>query len=206
MSLLKLLEYCIGRLLYALRGYDSLCLFKTRAFAQHTESSIPITSPDWGASGAILSKHYSKFGTGRFPALSWEKPTVSFKEYLILAEDPDAPLRKPNVHGIYLFIPPTITSITNDDLELVGEVDGVNSIKAGYRVGKNRRDIVYIPPRPPLGHGPHRYFFELVALSEKLDPSVMSKVPTKKEVEEAIVGKVAAWGVWEASFEHRWAD
>lgn len=140
MSLLKLLEYCIGCLLYRLRGYDHLCLFKTRAFAQHPKPSIPITSPDCGPSGALLNKHYSKFGVGRFPTLTWETPNLNIKEYLILTEDPDAPLRKPNVHGIYLFIPPTVTSITNDDLELVSEADDVGkSIKAGYRVGRVRK-------------------------------------------------------------------
>lgn len=204
MSFLKVLEYCIGRLLYRLRGYDQLCFFKSRAFAQHTKPSITITSTDCGRSGAKLSNEYSKFGSGRFPALTWESLGPTVKEYLILTEDPDAPLRKPNVHGIYLFIPPTVTSITNEDLELVNDVDGVKTIKTGYRVGKNRRDVVYIPPRPPLGHGAHRYFFEVVALSEGLDPRLISKMPTKQELEEAIVGKVAGWGLWEATYEQKW--
>ncbi len=80
----------------------------------------------------------------------------------------------------------------------------MKTIASGWRVGKNRRDIVYIAPRPPMGHGPHRYLFELVALEEKLDPAKMSKVPDKKEVEKAIEGKVVAWGVWEASYESTW--
>lgn len=204
MSFLKVLEYCIGRLLYRLRGYDNLCFFNSRAFAQHAKPSMTITSTDCGTSGARLSNEYSKFGAGRFPTLTWEPLGPNVKEYLILTEDPDAPLRKPNVHGIYLCIPPTVTSITNDDLKITGEVDGVKTIQAGYRVGKNRRDVVYIPPRPPLGHGPHRYFFEIVALNERLDSRLISKVPTKKELEEVIAGKVVGWGLWEATYEHKW--
>ncbi|KAF1849000.1 PEBP-like protein [Cucurbitaria berberidis CBS 394.84] len=204
MFLLKVLEYCIGRLLYRLRGYDELCFFRSRAFAQHAKPNITITSPDCGNSGAKLSNDFSKFGIGRFPSLQWERAGPDVKQYLILTEDPDAPLRKPNVHGIYLFIPPTVTSITNDDLKLVDDVDGVKTVQAGYRVGKNRRNAVYVLPRPPLGHGPHRYFFEVVALSECLDPGMISKVPTKDELEEAIVGKVVGWGLWEATYEQKW--
>lgn len=209
MFLLKLLEYCIGKLLYRRRGYDALAFFKSRAFSQHPKPSITITSPecddDASDTTAQLSHDHSMFGAGRFPQLQWESADASIEEYLLLTEDPDAPFGKPNVHGIYLLIPPHVTGFTNDDLQLVGEdEDGVKVIKAGYRVGKNRRDRVYIPARPVLGHGPHRYFFILVGLTKKLDSRMLSKVPTKEEVEEAIVGKVAGWGMWEATFEQQW--
>lgn len=124
-------------------------------------------------------------------------------------KDTDAPLRVPNVHGIYLFIPPSFISITNDDLELVNNIDGVQSIKAGYRIDKNRRSVVYVPPRPLFKAWTARVAWtacEVIALREKLDSAVLSKVLSKEEVEEAIMRKVAAWGVWEAGFEHKWAD
>jgi phosphatidylethanolamine-binding protein (PEBP) family uncharacterized protein len=204
MTILQTIEYCLGRLLYRLRGYDSQLLVKSPAFAQHSNPTIHITSPDCGETGATLKHTYSKFGGGRFPALEWEKAGPEIKEWLLLSEDPDAPLRKPNVHGIYCFIPSHMTSISDEDLEVVAESDGVKQIRAGYGVGKNRRDVVYIAPRPPLGHGPHRYLFQLVGLNQRLNRENMSKVPTKKEVENAIVGKVVAWGVWKATYEQTW--
>lgn len=205
-AILKLLEYIIGRLLYQRRAYDSQLFSVSPAFRSHLKPSIPITSPDCGPSGAIFSNHYSQFGDSRIPQLTWQASAIpsNVKELLLLCEDPDAPLGHPNVHGIYCFIPPHVTSFGPEDLKLVDKKDGMKTIASGWRVGKNRRDIVYIAPRPPMGHGPHRYLFELVALEEKLDPAKMSKVPDKKEVEKAIEGKVVAWGVWEASYESTW--
>lgn len=204
MWLLKVIEYCLGRLLYRRRAYDAQCLFNTKAFREHAKPSIPISSPDCGASGAKLSREYSKLGSGRIPTLTWPPPAPDVEEYLLLTEDPDAPLGHPNVHGIYCFIPPTTFSLYPSDLELLKEENGQQIIKSGWRVGKNRRNVVYIPPRPPLGHGPHRYYFELVALSEKLDPEKISKVPTKEEVVKAIDGKIVGWGLWEATYENEW--
>lgn len=205
-TLLKLLEYSLGRLLYRRRGYDEQLFYKSAAFLKHPNPTLSLSSPDCGETGAVLTTEYSKFGSGRIPQLTWSSDEVapSVKEFLILCEDPDAPMGHPNVHGIYCFIPPTVISFGPKDLDLIEEVDGVKKIASGYRVGKNRRNVVYIAPRPPLGHGPHRYLFELVALNEKLDPNQISKVPDKAEIEKAIVGKVAGWGLWEATYESTW--
>ena len=206
-AILKALEYLLGRLFYSRRAYDAGIFYKSAAFSSHPNPTIPLHSPDCGPSGAKLSHKYSKFGTGQIPELTWSSKDVppSCQEFLLLCEDPDAPMGEPNVHGIYTFIPPTTTSFGPRDLELVSKAgDGQLKIASGYRVGKNRRDIVYIAPRPPMGHGPHRYLFELVALSEKLDPSEISKVPDKAEIEKAIEGKVAGWGLWEATYGSTW--
>lgn len=122
-----------------------------------------------------------------------------------MCKDPDAPLGHSNVHSIYAFILAQVALFGPEDIELLGEVDGVSRIASGYRVGKNRRDVVYVAPRPPLGHGPHRYVFEFVAQREKLDPDAISAVPGEKEIEEAIAGKIVGWGLWEATYENVWS-
>ncbi|KAF1970227.1 PEBP-like protein [Bimuria novae-zelandiae CBS 107.79] len=203
MWLLRMIEYCLGRLLYHRRGYDADCFFNSVAFKKHPKPTIPLESPDCGSSCAHLRDEYSAFGAGRIPSFTWPKASPKVKEYLFLAEDPDSPLGHANVHALYLGIPPTSTSLLPEDLELVKEEDGVKVIKSGWRVGKNRKGWVYIPARPPRGHGPHRYYFELVALSEKLDLERMSKVPTKEEVAGAIDGKMVEWGRWDATYESR---
>ncbi|CAI6328903.1 unnamed protein product [Periconia digitata] len=204
MWLLRMLEYCLGRLLYRRRGYDADLLIKSAPFAKTRNPTIPLTSPDCGASGAKLSDEYSAFGAGRIPTLKWPAASPNTKEYLFLAEDPDAPLGHSNVHGIYTSIPRTATSISPADLEVVKvEEDGTKVVKSGWRVGKNRRNAVYIPARPPRGHGPHRYYFVLVALREKLGHGELSKVPTKEEIVGAIDGKVEEWGVWAATYESK---
>jgi len=199
--LLRIIEYLLGRLLYRRRGYDIDCFFNSKAFKNHNKPTIPIRSTDLSASGARLTDEYSAFGSGRIPSFTWPAAGPNVKEYLFLAEDPDAPLGHSNVHGIYCCIPPTTTSLSPSDLEVLKEEDGVKIIKSGWRVGKNRRNVVYIPSRPPRGHGPHRYFFQLIALSEKLDMQKVSKVPTKTELMEAIDGRVVEWGRWDATYE-----
>lgn len=203
MWLLRMLEYCLGRLLYRRRGYDADCFFNTLPFKRHPKPTIALESPDCGTSGTKLRDEYSAFGAGRIPSFTWPVAAANVKEYLFLAEDPDAPLGHSNVHGIYLGIPPTTTSLSPEDLEVVKEVDGVKIVKSGWTVGKNRRGWVYIPARPPRGHGPHRYFFELVALNEKLDLERLGKVPTKEGIVKEIEGKVVEWGRWDATYESK---
>ena len=207
-ALVQFLEYCLGRLLYRRRAYDNLLFHKSPGFHKQPTPTIPITSPDCGPTGAIFAHEYSKFGSSRFPQLSWASDTIppSTKEFLLVCEDPDAPFGgEPNVHGIYCFIPAHVTNFGPKDIALVEEVDGLKKIASGYRVGKNRRNAVYIAPRPPLGHGPHRYLFELVALSERLNPEVIGMVPDKMELEKAVQGKVVGWGLWQATYESAWA-
>ncbi|OAG01846.1 PEBP-like protein [Paraphaeosphaeria sporulosa] len=200
MWLLRLLEYCLGRLLYRRRGYDSDLFFNTIPFG-NLKPTLRLESPECGPAGARLTNDHSAFGAGRIPHFTWPAAPPSVKEYLFLAEDPDAPLGHANVHGIYLGIPPTTTSLGPVDLEVVRVENGVKVLKNGWTVGQNRRGWVYIPARPPRGHGPHRYFFVLVGLGEKLDLGRMDKVPTKGEVVREIEGKVVAWGVWEGTYE-----
>lgn len=68
------------------------------------------------------------------------------------------------------------------------------------------RGLVWIGPRAPMGHGVHRYFFQLVALGEGLDVKVgdAEEGATREEVARACEGKVVGWGVWVGTFESRW--
>ncbi|KAL4932976.1 transcription factor domain-containing protein [Aspergillus undulatus] len=67
----------------------------------------------------------------------------------------------------------------------------------------NRQDTVYVPPTPFFGDGPHRYFFELIALNDSIDTDRMSNPATVAEVRREITGKVAGWGEWVGVFEYR---
>ncbi|OKL62239.1 hypothetical protein UA08_02348 [Talaromyces atroroseus] len=202
----RYIEWTLGTLLYRRRGYDHDLFHKGQAFNNFPKPTFDVSSPDCGPAGAKLGLEYSQLGSGKVPQLTWPASGPEVKEYVIISEDPDAPLGHSNVHGIYCFVPATKTSFGPADLELSGEEqNGVKQLRSGYRWGKNRRNIVYIAPRPPLGHGPHRYFFEVVALSEPLGPEKLSAVPTKQEVSELIVGKVCGWGMWTATFEQEWS-
>jgi len=204
--ILRCLEWTLAKLLYRRRGYDRDLFYKGLAFEKFPNPTFEVTSPDCGPTGAKLAVDYSQWGSHRVPRLTWPAGGPEVSEYLIISEDPDAPMGHSNVHGIYCLVPSKTTSFGPQDLELVGEgKNGANQIQSGYRVGKNRRNTVYIAPRPPLGHGPHRYYFEIIALRQPLDPEKLSQVPTKEELLDLVIGNVCGWGVWIAKFEQSWS-
>lgn len=47
-------------------------------------------------------------------------------------------------------------------------------------------------------------FFEVIALKEPLDPSLLRANKTREQIADAIVGKVLAWGMWVGVAERKW--
>lgn len=80
------------------KGRDAKAFTKGPAFASHPEPTIQITSPDCGENGATLSPEYMFEGEGRFPELKWDS-VEGVKQWLLISEDPDAPLPTPICHG-----------------------------------------------------------------------------------------------------------
>lgn len=97
------------------------------------------------------------------------------------------------MHGAWYHIPPSVTSITPADLVIVKK--GENLLKGGFKYAKNLLGNVYIAPGPMRGHGPHRYFFFVVALKEGLDGKLSTRAK-KNELVKACEGKVLGWGEW----------
>jgi hypothetical protein len=212
-SLLPFFERIAGRLLYSVRGHDAKLFTKTGAFAAHPRPTIPMSSPDYGqapallASAALRAEHSHDGGNG-FPALAWTVPDELQREvdsWLVVVEDPDAPLPTPVVHGIYYGLGALKTTLDQRDLERLGQLDP--NAAAGFRYGRNRPKTVWAGPRPVLGHGPHRYFFQLVAVrgvdwdgeGVKAEAGAM----TREKLVAIIQGKVLGWGAWIGTFERR---
>lgn len=203
------IEYILGTLLRSQRGRDAKLFHKGLAFIHQPEKSLEVTSSDCGPSSSHMSNQYGKDGENQFPALSWQPPRsdaatrASAKDYLLILEDPDAPLPSPVVHGVYYAFPSSTLSIDASNFERVEE-DGINDLKGGFKFGQNRMITVYGGPRPVQGHGPHRYFYQVVALDERLalKPPTTEK-PTREELAKAVDGKVLAWGVWVGVFERK---
>lgn len=201
--MLRYIEYGIGSLLHSVKGHDDKLFTKTPAF-KDLPPTITIESPDVGPSNSHLQHIHSHFGEDRFPELSWSLPSTSpqVAEYILIIEDPDAPVPFVPCHALFHGIPASTTHLGPDDIKLV---EGTKvDLKGGFKLGKNVKGTVYGGPRPPLGHGPHRYFYQLVGLKEPLDKTNLSEKPTKTELAHAIVGKVAAWGQWVGVFETKW--
>jgi phosphatidylethanolamine-binding protein (PEBP) family uncharacterized protein len=79
-------------------------------------------------------------------------------------------------------------------------------LSGGFYYGANAGFGHYVGPRALLGHGPHRYVYQLVALKEKLDVSKMGGKVTKSAVEKALMGKVVGYGIWVGMWERAWAS
>ncbi|POS70153.1 hypothetical protein DHEL01_v211456 [Diaporthe helianthi] len=204
-----IVELSLSWLLSSAKGRDEKSFYRTPAFKGLQEPTIEITCTECGAGSlakpAQLKKEHSHDGGGKFPGLQWTTPssiTGQVKEWLLVVEDPDAPLPTPIVHGIFAGIGPSIMKIEHCQLEVADE--SRSALKGGFHYGVCRRPVVYLPPRPLMNHGPHRYFFEVVALSETLPKDLLESRPTREKIAKAIQGKVLAWGLWVGAYERKW--
>jgi len=200
MGLPPFIEGCLGSLLSSAKGRDAKLFTNSAPFSSFPEPTFVIESPDCGPSGSQLSPEYSQLGSERFPLLKWNPGPLAgeIKEYLIIVEDPDAPLPSPIVHGLYYGIDGRVTEFGGEGVVPNGDLKGGK----GFKVGKNRKGGVYLGPRPVLGHGVHRYMFDVVGLKEGLGG--LGECPTKEECVRAVEGKVVGWGRWMGTFERRW--
>lgn len=206
-------EQALAWVLSSRKGHDAGLIHKTGAFTNVPEPTIPLECPDIGPTGSHIPREYSFFDKALFPTLKWPSSTTDdkIKEYLLVVEDPDAPLAQPVVHGLYYSIPAERTSVTNDDFQKENNEEKTKNsteanhttLKGGFKYGQNRRGTVYIAPRGLLGHGPHRYFYQLIALREPLDVSKLSPMATKEEIVDQIDGKVVSWGLWMGIWERK---
>lgn len=225
MSILRYLEYYLARLLINSKGRDAKLLTRSPLFATIPQT-ITVTSPELGPSPAHMTTEHSALGTSRFPELEWSMSSsvsdpasakanaqAQVKEYILICEDPDAPLPIVPNHGMFYAIPPTKTRVGPQDFkplspsqsEAQGQQQaGAKFLAGGFRLGKNLRGSVYGGPRPPVGHGEHRYFYQVVALAEKLDTSRMKPVATRDELLREMEGKIVAWGEWIGIYENKW--
>ncbi|KAI1429271.1 PEBP-like protein [Xylaria sp. FL1777] len=199
------LEVTLSWLFANAKGRDAKSFFTRPALASFKEQSVTVTSRDCGASGSKLTVDYTQDGSGKFPALEWSaSPGIAdqVKEWLLVSEDPDAPLPTPIIHGIYTAIPASKTSVEADDFTVVDQAKAL--MKGGFHYGRSRNGMPYIAPRPLMNHGPHRYFFMVIALDEKLKPELLTAATTREQIAVAIEGRVLGWGMWTCTAERRW--
>lgn len=106
MGMLDLVEVGLSWVFQNARGRDEKSFYRSPAFSEFSQPTIDISSPDLGpgslAAPAQLKKEHCADGAGTFPSLEWENPPNlegQVKEWLLVNEDPDAPLPTPIAHG-----------------------------------------------------------------------------------------------------------
>lgn len=117
------------------------------------------------------------------PALQWSGAPPNTQSFALIADDPDAPAGT-WVHWVAYDLPPTVQQFAEG-------VPKQEQLPGGGLQGRNDfRKIGYGGPCPPPGK-PHRYFFKLYALDQKLG---LRAGATKADVESAMSGHILAQG------------
>lgn len=143
---------------------------------------LRIESQDFREGGDI-PREFTCEGGDLSPHLKWDSPPPETKSFILIAEDPDAPMGT-FVHWVVYDLP-------GNQRELARGTGGNDALKDGMKAGLNDfGQTGYGGPCPPKGHGPHRYNFILRALDI---PTLKLPAGAKKgEIERAVKGHVLA--------------
>ncbi|MEZ0092302.1 YbhB/YbcL family Raf kinase inhibitor-like protein [Streptacidiphilus sp. EB129] len=143
-------------------------LTNRRAGETHTAWNLPnlhgpelltLTSRDFGDGGTMPLAHCAKHvgGDDLSPHLAWTPPPSGTAQLLLVVEDIDVPMTKPAVHCLAL-VDPASGHLAPGALNARRPAPGVQVLRS--TIGRG-----YHGPAPIKGHGPHRYTFQVFALS-----------------------------------------
>ncbi|MFW6260897.1 MAG: YbhB/YbcL family Raf kinase inhibitor-like protein [Spirochaetota bacterium] len=151
-------------------------------------STMTVTSEAFDALGKIPRRHTGE-GEDVSPALSWTGAPDGTKSFAVICHDPDAPLVQPGsygfVHWVLYDLPGSTTRLDE------GTTEGTNGATDS---GKN----AYGGPMPPEGHGPHHYYFWVLALDT--EPGLEAGLTLWRffeRVEPHVIGMNRLVGVYE---------
>jgi Raf kinase inhibitor-like YbhB/YbcL family protein len=131
--------------------------------------------------GGEIPRQFTCDGADASPALSWSAPPAATQSFVLIMEDPDAPVGT-FVHWVVYNLPSSIR-------QLPDRVPGKGEMRSGGLQGVNDFPRTgYGGPCPPRGK-PHRYFFRLYALDSKLNLKAEAR---RGEVDQAMKGHVIA--------------
>ena len=116
--------------------------------------SLSLESPEF-THNASIPKQYTCTGKNISPALSWHGAPAGTQSYVLIVDDPDAPMGT-WVHWLLFNIPAILTHLDEATQTPAGAISGKNS---WHQQG-------YGGPCPPSGT--HHYIFKLYALDSKL--------------------------------------
>jgi len=139
--------------------------------------ALRVSSPRW-KQGETIPKRYTGDGADVSPPLVFEGVPAGTKSFALICDDPDAPVGT-WVHWVIYDVPGATKGLPEG-------VAKDASLSDGSRQGKNSwKKSGYGGPSPPPGK-PHRYFFRLYALKERLG---LAPGLGAKEVEAAAQAK-----------------
>lgn len=158
----------------------TLCFLTIRANAQAGKMNFQISTSSFQP-GDLIPKKFSCDAADVSPEFSWTGSPPATKSFALIADDPDAPAGT-WTHWVIYDLPEGATSLPENTPK-------IDVLPDGSQQGRNDfKKIGYNGPCPPPGT-PHRYFFKLYALDQKL---ALKPGASKSEVEQAMQGHVLA--------------
>ncbi len=131
--------------------------------------------------GGSIPPEFTADGRDVSPALSWENPPPGTQSFALICDDPDAPVGT-WVHWVLWNIPVSARGLPQG-------AQAVKLLPDGSAQGRNDFGrIGYGGPSPPRGK-PHRYFFRLYALGQKL---ALAAGASRKQLDAAMAGGILA--------------
>jgi Raf kinase inhibitor-like YbhB/YbcL family protein len=127
--------------------------------------SFDVTSADIRDGDALPTRQLSGiFGAGGddiSPQLSWTGFPSETKSFVVTCYDPDAPTACGFWHWAVVDIPASVTSLPTG----AGDEAGSRLPRGAFQLRNDAGLARYLGAAPPPGHGPHRYFFVIHAVS-----------------------------------------
>jgi Raf kinase inhibitor-like YbhB/YbcL family protein len=181
----------IGRLLRGRHAGDTHLAWNHPAAAK-APATVTLSCNTF-SDGETMPRRHAGPGVGDniSPALSWSAAPEGSVEWVLIMEDPHAPLPRPFVHLVAYGIPAEALSLADGALN---HKDG-NTIRFGRNTFSGSG---YSGPRALPGHGPHGYVFQVFAVSKRMD---FERTPTLHALiaalHESVIAKGRLVGVFE---------
>jgi Raf kinase inhibitor-like YbhB/YbcL family protein len=181
----------VGRLLRSVHAGEHKLMWNQREV--QSPDTIFLSSPAFESGGAIPDR-FAGAGVGEnlSPPIEWNNLPSGAVELVLVVEDPDAPIPVTSIHLIATGIP---SSSTGAPLGAFNPDNQSFPCRMGKGVLGRRR---YDGPTPPPGHGPHRYFFQIYALSRLLSQDrVFDRKVLLQELDGAVLARGHLIGTYE---------
>ena len=183
----------IGHALTSIRpGLGKLVYARDDLAAPET---LRVTSDAFRDGEPILARH-TQDGARVSPPLRFAGVPETARSLALVVEDADSPTPAPLVHALVWDIP---AEENTGFQEAALDAEALPTTRAGASFGKNSfYSAGWLPPDPPVGHGVHRYCFQVFALD---GPLGLEEGSGKSAFIKVLKGRVLAKGMLIGTYE-----